>query len=105
MTLPFCSKIKMEFGLQGVEAESTMGVVLGNVTRMINRLPRALVEDRQQEVKEICERLTALAEAVDESRLATLIEGFPDLAGDADINERERRLQALDMLAAEWQIP
>ena len=104
MALSVHRKIEMEYGASLAENEKIARIARTNVARMARRLPRALVEGRKQEVREICTRLEAFSETVEEPRLAELVSGFADLPEQGGIEEREQRLQALDMLVAEWEM-
>ncbi len=104
MALSVHKKIEMEFGASSAESDDIARIARGNVARMARRLPRALIEDRKQEVREICTRLKAFAEALEEPSLAELVSGFADLPEQSGSEEREQRLQTLDMLVAEWEM-
>ncbi len=103
MAMSVHKKIAMEFGGSSADSAEIARIASGNVARMARRLPRAVIEGRKQEVREICTRLEAFSDAVDEPHLAKLVSGFSDLPEQGGNNEREQRLQALDMLVAEWE--
>lgn len=101
MALPLPKKIEMEFGFKWHDGE-VLQTVQGNLVHMANRLPGAFDEGRAREITEICDRLAAFAASVEEPRLGAIVAGLAELTDPNDHEERERRLQELDMLVAEW---
>lgn len=103
MSLSIQQKIVLEFGGREAGTQAALGIALNNLVQMVRRLPRTVEEGQTTEFAEICARLKAFSHAVDEPRLAELVDRLPQLAEDeANQSELERRFQALDVLLTEW---
>lgn len=104
MALPMSRRIELEFGGTSAGVEPVVRVTRKNLARMIQRLPTAIKQGKTQERVEICDRLLAFSETVDESRLAAPVLALMRLEALPD-DELQRHLQALDALLVEWTSP